>query len=154
MARWVDHSPLDSPRVMISWLHEFEPCGGLCAASPDPAWDSVSPSLCLVPDPGSPSQNKQINLKKQNFPLNSHPGKLTILHLPSAYGLIMCSLRERTITFCKKWMIVGYFNAKMVIFFFFFVISGKAINKPEGQNTRLKDCGATGNCFQGPHWFF
>ena len=27
-------------------VHEFEPCVRLCADSVEPAWDSVSPSLC------------------------------------------------------------------------------------------------------------
>ena len=28
---------------------EFEPCMGLCAEGMEPAWDSVSPSLCSSP---------------------------------------------------------------------------------------------------------
>ena len=35
--------------------HEIKPCVGLCTDSTEPGWDSLSPS-----------QNKQINLKKQN----------------------------------------------------------------------------------------
>ena len=45
---------------------EFEPQVGLCTNSPQPAWDSVSPSLC--PSPAgtlSLSLSKYINLKKK-----------------------------------------------------------------------------------------
>ena len=48
---------------------EFKPCVGLCTASVEPAWDSLSLSLslCLSILPlltHTLSQNKEINLKK------------------------------------------------------------------------------------------
>ena len=41
---------------------EFKPHIGLCADGMEPAWDSVSPSLC--PSPACALSLKKINLKK------------------------------------------------------------------------------------------
>ena len=40
-------------------VHEFEGQVGLCVNSAEPAWDSLSPSLCSSLLAFSPSQNKQ-----------------------------------------------------------------------------------------------
>ena len=39
---WLSVQLLVSAQVMISWFHEFEPHTGLCTASTEPAWDSLS----------------------------------------------------------------------------------------------------------------
>ena len=56
---WLSLQLLISAQVMISQVHEFEPHVGLCADSVQPAWDSLSFSLCpSFTLPLSLSQNK------------------------------------------------------------------------------------------------
>ena len=45
-AQWVEYPTLDLGSGHDLLVHEFEPHIGLCAEGTEPAWDSVSPSLC------------------------------------------------------------------------------------------------------------
>ena len=45
----VKHLTLDLGSDHDLMVHEFKPLIGLCADGTEPAWDSVSPSLCPAP---------------------------------------------------------------------------------------------------------
>ena len=47
MAQSVEHPPLDFGSGHDLMVHEIEPRGGACAEGPEPAWDSLSLSVCL-----------------------------------------------------------------------------------------------------------
>ena len=77
-AQWVKCPALDFGSGHDRPVREFEPCIGLCTDSAEPAWESVTPSLCP-----SPTLSLKINFKNFKMLKNIHTLKG---HLGGSFG--------------------------------------------------------------------